>query len=170
LKPFHLIDKRSFHLTTMDCKFWNKVNKDCDGGCWEWCGGISGSGYGHFSWQGKDIYAHRCSYQLHHPTTIDLFGGGDASKLHVCHTCDNTKCVNPAHLFLGSPNDNIQDKCAKGRARGGRPAKLTDKEVLEIRAKYDKKSGNTYKALSDEYGVSSTEIAAIITRKHWRHI
>jgi LysM repeat protein len=64
----------------------------------------------------------------------------------------------------------MQDKCAKGRASGGRPAKLTSEEVLEIRTKYDKKSGNTYNALSDEYGVSSTAIMAIIKRKYWKHI
>ena len=156
----------------MDCKFWKKVNTNmrCHEECWEWSGGVSGSGYGHFGWQGKDITTHRYSYQLHHPITIDLFGGEDASKLCVCHKCDNRRCVNPAHLFLGSFNDNIQDKCAKGRARGGRPAKLTTEEVLEIRVKYDKKIGNTYKALSEEYGVSPTAIMAIIKEKYWKHI
>lgn len=154
----------------MDCKFWNNVNKGCHEECWEWSRGVSGSGYGHFGWKGKDITAHRYSYQLHHPITTDLFGGGDASKLCVCHTCDNRRCVNPGHLFLGDSNDNIQDKCKKGRARGGRPAKLTTEEVLEIRAKYDKKSGNTYKALSEEYEVSSTAIMAIIKHKNWKHI
>jgi transposase len=58
----------------------------------------------------------------------------------------------------------------KGKARGGRPAKLTTEEVLDIREKYDKKTGNTYKALSQEYGVSSTAIMAIIKQKYWKHV
>lgn len=81
--------------------------KESSAGCWEWQGAISGNGYGSMRFQGKPSVAHRVSFFV--------FTGVDPSGSLCCHTCDNRKCVNPAHIFLGSHRDNMQDALAKGR-------------------------------------------------------
>jgi hypothetical protein len=89
-------------------RFWPKLNKG--DGCWEWTGGCNDWGYGMMKGDGgKMLYAHRVSYELHH--------GEIPNGLFVCHVCDNPKCANPDHLFLGTHKDNMADMMVKGRAR-----------------------------------------------------
>lgn len=75
--------------------------------CLEWTGATHRQGYGHFRFAGKTHLAHRIAWELHYG---QIPGGMD-----VCHKCDNVKCVNISHLFLGDHSDNMQDKIAKGR-------------------------------------------------------
>lgn len=152
-------------------RFWAKVNKRGPDDCWEWTAGCS-RGYGQIGEggrRGKMLYAHRVSYELHNgPIPI----GEGYHGTCVCHTCDNPPCVNPSHLFLGTIADDTRDMVEKGRqARGeknGR-AKLTEKEVEEIRrgyVRYSRTHGQS--ALARKYGVNPTAIGFIIRGEHWK--
>ncbi|MGI4871493.1 MAG: HNH endonuclease signature motif containing protein [Janthinobacterium lividum] len=91
-------------------RFWEKVNKapglGRDGDCWEWMAACHQGGYGQFRYY-NDTLAHRAAYQLTH--------GPILSDLWVLHNCDNRRCVNPAHLRLGTPQDNVNDMMERGR-------------------------------------------------------
>jgi hypothetical protein len=153
-----------------ESRYWQRVNKDSENGCWNWTGSVIPGGYGHFYYNNKSIYVHRISYAWHHPMTLDLFNN---SKVCVCHSCDNPRCVNPAHLWLGSHADNMRDKREKGRATRGESSpcsKLTELQVLEIRQRYNKKAKITTVQLSKEYGVGNSVIWNILNRKIWKHI
>lgn len=89
-------------------RFWSKVNQHAPGGCWEWTAGLNDSGYGMFPlWPRPAERAHRFSWHQHR--------GAIPDALCVLHRCDNRKCVNPDHLFLGTRGDNIRDCFGKGR-------------------------------------------------------
>lgn len=132
-------------------------------GCWHYTGYTPASrgGYGEFDFKsGKRMLAHRAAYLL--------LKGNDPGKQLVCHRCDVPRCVNPDHLFLGTIQDNMDDRNAKGRqARGERngPAKLTEEQVLAIRA-----DPRTNRAIAKDYGVFETTISTIKHRHTWKHI
>jgi hypothetical protein len=91
-------------------RFWDRVEKS--DGCWIWRAGTKNSGYGVFAPTHGDVHmAHRYSWFLH-------FGPVPDGML-VCHTCDTKLCVRPDHLFLGTPQANMEDMRQKGRARWG---------------------------------------------------
>lgn len=137
-------------------RFMAKVSKD-ESGCWIWTGAMRKSGYGAFGFGRATDYAHRASFRL--------FVGEIGEGLYVCHKCDNPKCVNPDHLFVGTAKDNMRDASEKGRVRlpkkeqmlraENQPmSKLKNFQVLEIRS-----STETNIALAKRYGVSDATIS-----------
>lgn len=146
--------------------FWDKVNKNAPNGCWEWTGAVRRSGYG--AWKGPNglvVDAHRFIFNIINKIPVP-------DDMLVLHSCDNRICCNPAHLRLGTYEENIEDMQSRGRdnyAQGENTNrnKLTAKEVEDIRMFYS--TGTySYKKLGDKYGVDKSTIRAIIIGKTWR--
>jgi hypothetical protein len=106
---------------------------------------------------------HRLSYELHFG---EIPGG-----LYVMHSCDNRACVNPAHLSLGTHEDNMRDMTEKGRKPLGSrssSAKLTEDQVSEIRRRHG--GGEVQRDLAREFGVGHTSIGRIVRGEGWKHV
>jgi hypothetical protein len=141
--------------------FWSRVDNSAgDDACWLWTGSKSRKGYGDMGWRGRVRKTHRIAYEITH--------GEFPAEMQVLHSCDNPRCVNPAHLWLGTNQDNMDDMNRKGRGRfpsGEQHGnhKLTDQQVAEIRARYANGETNKTK-LGAEYGVTRANIYRIVQR------
>lgn len=145
------------------------MNVDRSGGpdaCWPWTGFTRETGYAVIGINRKEYRAHRVSYFLEN-------GRIDDDRL-VLHRCDLRSCVNPAHLFLGTPKDNSQDAVRKGRntrlygERNGK-AKLTRGEVLRIR-RMCKTCMTCQKTVARLFGVSEAAVSYIVNGGRWQKI
>ena len=144
--------------------FWNKVDQSGgDDACWLWTASHDKRwGYGRMRWGNRDILAHRIAYQL--------ANGECPDNLLVCHSCDNPICVNPKHLFLGTHQDNSNDKVSKGRqwrpiGEKGRH-KLSWSDVTEIRKLCA--DGYKYKELAVRFNVTPGMIGHIVRGANWK--
>jgi len=82
--------------------FWSQVDIQDEDKCWYWMGSaFSAQGYGRFAWRGHNFYAHRLSYMLYHTKALQRW---------ALHTCNHTSCVNPLHLYDGTPQENANDR------------------------------------------------------------
>ena len=134
--------------------------------CWEWQANRYYNGYGHINVDKKTLFVHRYSYEYY-------FGSFDKS-LCVLHKCDNRKCINPDHLFLGTRDENMKDMVSKNRQAKGidnGTNKLSEIDVIEIKKTLSEK---IYKGLitqlSKKYKVSRAVIYDIKNGKSWSHI
>ena len=144
-------------------RFWNRVNKT--NSCWEWQGFKGSGGYGQVSLYNKVYTTHRLSAML---------DGKDIDNKLVCHHCDNPSCVNPEHLFVGSPADNMQDKVNKGRQTrhiGSKNpmSKLNEADVKTIISLYTNKTLSIPK-IAKKYNVDPCVIYGIKAKKYWKHV
>lgn len=145
--------------------FWAKVDKRGADDCWEWTGHRRPGGYGWFNLERKPMHASRAAYIL-------TFGE-IAAGLFVCHRCDNPPCCNPAHLWLGTPQENAADMVSKGRVRRGaikrgsehHAAKLTAQQALEA---YN--SDEPAAKVAARLGVTRQAILRIRKGLSWAHI
>ena len=148
-------------------QLYRKIKKDDVSGCWNWKGTIFKKGYGQFRNRsinnGLPLTASRASWIIHNG---EISGG-----LFVCHKCDNRRCVNPDHLFLGTQSDNMSDCSRKRRINHGedRPqSKLTEDDVAEARKL--RQQGMGWMKLAKRYGVHQTCIISAVTGKTWAHV
>lgn len=147
-------------------RFWGRVERRGPDECWPWTLACDRQGYGRTVVDGRDTSAHRNAYRLHY--------GQDPGELCVCHKCDNPPCCNPAHLFLGDQQDNVNDKVAKGRSHHPTGAKnpttiLTEDQVREIR-RLRATTDLTIPQIAARYGVALSTVSHIIQRRNWPHI
>lgn len=172
-------------MSNIEARFMSKVRQTDPQSCWPWSAGIHDkknkkNGYGKFWLDGRMHRAHRISYLI--------YVGKIPDGMLVCHKCDNPKCVNPNHLFLGTVADNNADKAAKGRAprvtgvrhgintkpertaRGSLHgcAKLTEANVSRIIGLLA--AGVSAKTICAAYGVSVSAVSLIARGKTWRHV
>ena len=148
-------------------RFWDRVYKLNNDECWEWLSYKDKDGYGKFYWREikQSLTAHRYSWIMHF--------GKIKSGYEVCHHCDNSSCVNPRHLWLGTHQDNIDDMWRKGRANPlkgeNHPcAKITEKNVLEIRNLLQTEL--THRQIGNMYNVSKFVVSDIKRNKTWKHV
>ena len=143
--------------------------------CWNWLGTLKGTDklkqYGSITVGSridgtrKQMSAHRFSYQV--------FNGEIPVGMFVCHTCDNPKCVNPKHLFLGTRQDNVDDRESKNRnviSSGEKHgnSKLTELQVLNIRQL--KIDGVSRLEIHKITGISKTLIKEVLTYRNWKTV
>jgi hypothetical protein len=145
-----------------------KCTPEPNSGCWLWFGSSLPTGYGNF-WNGKyKEGAHRVAWRL--------FRGDIPDGMFVCHRCDNPSCVNPGHLFLGTPKQNSADRDRKGRCKvlpvfvgSLHPrAKLNEdkvKEIFRLRG-----GGMSYAQIAKRFQVGNSVIAKVLSRETWSHV
>ena len=166
---------------SIDERFWGKVDRS--GGaeaCWPWLGAVHRAGRG-IIWASSErraAIASRIAYELEIGPIPD--------GLFVCHHCDHPLCVNPSHLFLGTPAENSADMVAKGRQCRGEQshfhlhpeqqrgesngqAKLSEEQVHEIRRRLF--AGDiSQRELGMEFGISQSQVSRISRCQEWAHI
>lgn len=143
-------------LTAKYVRDFMKNVRIAESGCWEWTAATIPAGYGQFRFY-SICYAHRFSYYI--------FNGDLCDGMEVCHTCDNPKCVNPAHLWQGTKSENLRDAAAKGRTN---TVKLSPKDVRTIRQLHNLKYSRD--DLAQRYGVTTETIRSIVDRRTWNYI
>ena len=123
-----------------------RKSKPASNECVEWCG-HSRNGYGRLTIGSRSdgsrrtVSAHRLSYEISK--------GEIPNGMYVCHSCDNPLCINPDHLWLGTHQDNVDDR--EGKLRNNHVRKLSDGDVYKI---HSLKGVKTSKELASEFGVS----------------
>lgn len=147
--------------------------------CWEWTGHLHYKGYGHVNMNRKVYKTHRVAFAM-------FFRKPPLNQ--VLHRCDNPKCVNPAHLFEGTNDDNMEDKKRKGRgdiktaqainARSGYAftlkgeshprSKLTSKQVSLIRKRIS--MGESSKAVATDLGIKVCTVHDAFRGRTWKHV
>lgn len=129
----------------------------------------TGAGYGRTHYKGQQAALHRVVYCKYYGVSLK-----DIHGLHVRHTCDNPRCINPEHLLLGTQQDNMDDRTIRGRSAKGAThglTKLNINDIQYIRENYKPRCRvNGTRALGRKFGVHNSQVSAIISRKSWGHI
>lgn len=135
---------------------WSSIPEP-NSGCTLWFGPVTGRGYGHFKWQKRDLLAHRAAYEVvHGPIPAGLF---------VCHRCDMPACINIAHLFLGTHEDNMADRDAKGRQAHGATHPASQIDLPLALAIYS--AAGYQRDIARQFGTNQTTVWQIKNRNHW---
>jgi HNH endonuclease len=176
-------------------RFWAKValcahGRTCASCCWEWQGGkVRGYGSACIYWRSSSAGPHHYQTKRAHRMSWEIVHGPIPHGLWVLHDCphgDNPLCVNTAHLWLGTPDDNQKDSMRKGRrptgdahglrlhpgaaahGAGNAATKLTPEQVSWARAKHQ--AGWSYRKIAEALPVTRHTIRAVMTGKTWKHL
>lgn len=144
-------------------RFWDKTTPITETGCIIWTASVMSNGYGAF----KKILGPKGNMEGAHRVAWELTYGPIPDGLLVCHKCDTKTCVNPSHLFQGTHDDNMADMKNKNRQPKGEQkanAKLSDKDVEEIRSNYDPKLIKQ-EQMAKQYGIRQGTVSRIINNK-----
>jgi hypothetical protein len=171
---FSIITKSRKVVNKMDCllesvkvlqiyhsqwlNFRSKIRVNRKTGCWNWTGSIRDDGYGRFSYDNDKFWtAHRFMMEM---------TGHNIDGWMVLHKCDNRKCVNPAHLYLGTHQDNMRDMVKSGNGKGERSGKtkLTQVDVDWIR-EYHREFSRA--RMAKVLGISKQSVSQIVNHKSW---
>ncbi|MBK8211592.1 MAG: HNH endonuclease [Rhodospirillales bacterium] len=142
---------------------WDHIDRPSPDACWNWTAATSQSGHGLATIAGRRRYVHRYLYEI--------FRGPIPSGQIVRHRCDNARCCNPDRLVLGSPADNVADRCARGRSASGETngrSRLTADQVVDLYTRWHAGEGST--SLAREYGITDRAVRLIIHGRNWRHL
>lgn len=162
-------------------RFWEGVDIQGENDCWEWKRSCA-DGYGRFWVNLRMEGAHRVSWTIARGVIPELF---EELPACVCHKCDNRKCCNPNHLFLGNSKVNQKDSAVKGRHAYPQPwqrgshlwhrgerhpqALKIETEIKEIKA--DLKEGIlTQEQIGRKHGLSRSAVSAINVGRRWPHV
>jgi hypothetical protein len=145
-------------------RFWSRVDVGEPDECWLWQG-LKHEGYGRFYFKGRRVYVHRLSWEWANQQEIP-------KGMLVLHTCDQSSCVNPAHLQLGTQAENMRQMKERGRSRAGERnalAKMTDAQVKEIR-RIANEGKLKHKEIAALVGVSVSGVRKVIYGTRWKHV
>lgn len=141
-------------------RFWKYTIKKSDEECWEWTGSVHPSGHGQMSSKRGEtpFKAHRVSFLIHKGSIPD--------GLNINHHCDNPSCVNPAHLYAGTQQQNMKDVCRRHRNPN---CSLTQDQVKEIKDKLVHRKYGDITAIAKEYGISFDVVYDIARKRTYNY-
>jgi len=167
-KGRNMVNFKNYPIDVIN-RFWNKskIPKDYEIGCWVWIACKDKDGYGFFRLNGKNIRAHRFVYEY--------YKGIIPSNTLVLHSCDNTSCISPYHLFLGTNQDNMLDKVQKQRCNSKHGeechySKLSENDVICILEGIQNGKFTNIHSITNTYNISHNPIHDILNGKSWKNI
>jgi hypothetical protein len=142
----------------------SQKSKPLPNGCIEWTGSTNIYGYGQKGFLGKNMMAHRVSFMCHHEREIEQ------GKM-LCHSCNNSLCINPLHLREGTAKDNAEDRVLAGTTKRG--SQHFRSQIDEETAKLiiaSKGNGKTRKERAAEFNTTYSVVASIDLGISWHHL
>ena len=130
--------------------------------CVLWSKSLTNSGYGQLTFNRQHKGAHRLVWELNF--------GPIPKGLYVLHKCDVRSCVNPDHLFLGTPSENQKDCVKKGRKNAIKGEQCTWAKLRESDVSFIRSSSETQRSLAKVFGISQTTVWMARNYKHWKHV